>query len=117
MAGDQDIDLVDGFIQPVERRLVGAQLIVLTRVEDREQDVGEHVAGEQDAPVREVDRGVAGGVSLMLDDLAGDGPAVRGQRGDERDQLEREALDASSAAPLFCSSSVSPANLAPAAVA
>ena len=62
----------------------------MARVEERDQDVGEHVAGEQDATVREEDRGVADGVRLMLDDLARHGSAVRGQRGDERDQLERD---------------------------
>ena len=33
---------------------------------------------------------MADGVRLMLDDLARHGSAVRGQRGDERDQLERD---------------------------
>jgi len=31
----------------------------LAKVEERDQDVGEHVTGEQDAMVREEDRGVA----------------------------------------------------------
>jgi hypothetical protein len=61
------------------------------RVEERDQEIGEHVAGEQDATVREEDRGVADRVRLMLDDLARHGPAVRGQRGDEPEQLERDA--------------------------
>ena len=34
---------------------------------------------------------MADGVRLVLDDLARHGSAVRGQRGDERDQLERDA--------------------------
>ena len=84
-----------GLTQPVECRLVGAHLIGVARVEERDQDIGEHVAGEQDATVREEDRGVADGVRLMLDDLARHGSAVRGQRGDERDQLERDARRAS----------------------
>ncbi len=75
--------------QPVECRRVGTQLIGLATVEERDQDIGEHVAGEQDATVREEDRGVADGVRLMLDDLARHGSAVLGQRGDEGDQLER----------------------------
>jgi hypothetical protein len=37
------------------------------------------------------DSGVAGGVRLMLDDLARHGSAVSGQRSDERDQLQRDA--------------------------
>ena len=57
-------------------------------VEERDQDVGEHVAGEQYATVREDSRGVADGVRLMLDELARHAAFVRGQRGDERDQLE-----------------------------
>jgi hypothetical protein len=67
-------------VQPVECRLVGAHLIGTARVEERDQDVGEHVAGEQDATVREEDRGVADGVRLMLDHRARHGSAVRGQR-------------------------------------
>jgi hypothetical protein len=82
VAGDHDIDVPGGLTQPVERRLVGAQLIVLARVEERDEDVGEHVAGEQDAAVREEDRGVAYSVRLMLDDVARHRSAVRGQLGD-----------------------------------
>ena len=117
VAGDHDIDVPGGLTQPVECRLVGAHLIVLARVEERDQDVGEHVAGEQDATVREEDRGVADGVRLMLDDLARHGSAVRGQRGDERDQLERDARRAlRRRLPAACSR-VSPATWAPAGVA
>ncbi len=83
MTGDQDIDVPGGLTQPVECRFIGIHLAGAARVEERDQDVGEHVAGEQDAAVGEEDRGVAGGVRLMLDDLARHGPAVRGQRGDE----------------------------------
>jgi hypothetical protein len=36
---------------------------------------------------------VADGVRLMLDDLARHGSAVRGQRGDEPEQLKREPCD------------------------
>ena len=58
MAGDQDIDVPGGLTQPVECRLVGAHLTGAARVEERDQDVREHVTGEQDATVREEDRGV-----------------------------------------------------------
>ena len=85
VARDQDIDVPDGLTHPVECLLVGAHLIGAASVEERDQDVGEHVAGEQDATVREEDRGVADGVRLMLNDLARHGSALRGQRGDERD--------------------------------
>ena len=81
VAGDQDIDAPGGLTQPVECRLVGAHLIGAVRVEERDQDVGEHVAGEQDATVREQDRGPADGVRLMLDDLARHRSAVRGEAG------------------------------------
>ncbi|MFZ2045377.1 MAG: hypothetical protein WAV12_15405, partial [Trebonia sp.] len=59
VAGDQDIDVPGGLTQPVECRLVGAHLTGAARVEERDQDVREHVTGEQDATVREEDRGVA----------------------------------------------------------
>jgi len=78
VTGDHDIDAPGGLTQPVERRLVGAHLIGAARVEERDQDVGEHVAGKQDATVREEDRGVADGVRLMLDDRARHGSAVCG---------------------------------------
>src|SRR5262245_64851409 len=82
VAGDQDIDVPGSVTQPLERRLVGPHLIVLAKVEERDQDVGEDVAGKQDATVREEDRAVADSVRLMLDDLARHRSAVRGQRGD-----------------------------------
>jgi hypothetical protein len=47
VAGDQDIDVAGSLTQPVECRLVGAHLIGAARVEERDQDVGEHVAGEK----------------------------------------------------------------------
>ncbi len=70
---------------------MGAHLIGAARVEERDQDVGEHIAGEQDATVGEQDRGVADGVRLVLDDLARHRSPVRGQWGEEPDQLERDA--------------------------
>jgi hypothetical protein len=70
VARDHDIDVPGGLFQPVEGRLVGAHLIGAASVEERDQNIGEHVAGEQDATVREEDRRVADGVRLMLDDLA-----------------------------------------------
>jgi hypothetical protein len=91
VAGDQDIDVPGGSTQQVECRLVGDHLIGAARVEQRNQDVGEHVAGQQDAAVGEEDRGVADGVCLMLDDLTGHGPAIRWQRGDEPEQFEGDA--------------------------
>ena len=80
VARDQDIDVPSGLTQPVECRLVGDHLIAAASIEERDQDVREHVAGEQDATVREQDRGVADGVRLMLDDLAWHGSAAGGQR-------------------------------------
>jgi hypothetical protein len=50
VAGDQDIDVPGGLTPPVECRLVGAHLTGAARVEERDQDVGEHVAGEQPDP-------------------------------------------------------------------
>lgn len=83
VAGDHDIDVPGGLAQPVKCRLVGVHLTGAARIEERDQDVGEHVPGEQHATVREEDRGVADGVRLMLDDIARHGAAVRGQWGDE----------------------------------
>jgi hypothetical protein len=48
-------------------------LEALARFEDRDQDVGEHVAGEEDATVGEEDRGVADGVPGTGPPSAGSG--------------------------------------------
>jgi hypothetical protein len=88
VARDHDLDAAGGDTQSVKRGLVSAHLVVLARIQARDQDVGEHVAGEQDASVRQQEGGVADGVRLMLDDLTGRGSAAHGQRGDERDQFE-----------------------------
>jgi hypothetical protein len=48
VAGDHDIDVPGDLSQPVERHLVGAHLIGAASVEERDQDIGEHVAGAQD---------------------------------------------------------------------
>src|SRR4030095_11928170 len=97
-----------------ERRLVGASLIGSARVEERDQDIGEHVAGEQETTVREEDRGVADGVRLMLDDLARHGFAGSGVTSAIS---SRGSPDALSAAIACARSRASLATLAPAAVA
>jgi len=73
VAGHQDVDVPGGLTQPVEGRLVAHRLVGTAGVEEGDQDVGEHVAGDQDAAVREEDRGVADGVRLVLDDSPGTG--------------------------------------------
>lgn len=73
--------------RPLVRLLVSR----VAGVEERDQDVGEHVTGEQDAAVREEDCGVADSVRLMLDDFARQGSSVRGKRIDAPEQLERDA--------------------------
>lgn len=88
--GNHDVDTCGGLVEAVQCLGVRGRLIVLAHVEERDQYVGEHVADEQDATVREEDRGMADGVRLMLDDLARHGSAVRGQRGEEPDQFERD---------------------------
>jgi len=45
VTGDDDVDVLGSLTQPVECRLVGAHLIGTARVEERDQDVVEHVAG------------------------------------------------------------------------
>jgi len=61
VAGNQDVDVSGGVTEPVECRLVRGQLVGAARIEEWDQYVGEHVAGEQDATVGEEDRGVADG--------------------------------------------------------
>ena len=59
VAGDQDTGVPGGLSQPAQRRLVGAHLAGAAGVQERDQDVGEHVPGQQDAAAGEQDRGVA----------------------------------------------------------
>ena len=73
----------------------------MASIEDRDQDIGEHVAGEQDATVGEEDRGVADGVRLMLDDLARHGPPSAGS-GVTSATSSRGMPDALSAATACC---------------
>jgi hypothetical protein len=110
-------EVADGvWVRQSEWVLSNAHLIGAARVEERDQGVGEHVAGEQDATVREEDRGVADGVRLMLDDLARHGSAVRGQRVTSPIS-SRGMPDALSAAILCARSRASLAAWAPAGVA
>jgi hypothetical protein len=51
MTWDHDVDVYGGLPQPVECGLVGANLIRAANIEERDQDIGEHVAGEQHATV------------------------------------------------------------------
>lgn len=78
MAGDHNIHFPGGLVELVERRVISAHLIGLLTVEERDQDVGEHVAGKQDAAVCEQNCRVADSVCRMLDDLARRGSAVSG---------------------------------------
>ncbi len=94
VSGDHDIDVPSGLTQPVEYALVGAHLIGAARVKERDQDVREHVADEQDATVGEQDRGVADGVRLMLHNRARHRSAICRQQGDEPDQLQGDARGA-----------------------
>ena len=117
VAGDHDIDVPGGLIQPVECRLVGAHLIGAARVEEGDQYIGEHVAGEQDATVREDDRGVADGVRLMLDDLARHWSPAAGGNGVRSPISSRGMPEALSAAIVCARPRASLAAWAPAAVA
>jgi len=116
VAGDHDIDVPGSLTQPVECRLIGAHLIRAARVEERDQDVRKHVAGEQDATVREEDRGVADGVRLMLDDLARHASPSAGS-GVRSPNSSRGMPDALSAAILCPRSRASLAARAPTGVA
>ena len=78
MAGDDDIDVRGGLTQPVEGSRVCGDLPRTPVVEDRDEDVGEHVARDENTPVRQEERRVAGGVRLVLDDLPGITPPAAG---------------------------------------
>jgi hypothetical protein len=89
---DHDVDVPDSLLEPIEPRLIGIQLTGSTRVEHRDQYVGQHVAGEQDTAIREEYGGMSDSMPFMLDELARDRSAIRRQRTDQRDQLNRDVL-------------------------
>ena len=73
---------------------VGANLTGVARVEQRDQHVGEHVAGEQHASVGEQPGEVADRVGPVLEQRAGQRPAIHRQGREHRDQLEGYARGA-----------------------
>jgi hypothetical protein len=67
------------------------------QVEERHQDVGQHVARDQDAAFLDQQSGMAWGVGAMLEDpdgwaIPGDLCRPFGQTGDETEQLHRDVL-------------------------
>ena len=73
VAGDDDIDVARHALEQPQRGEVVLDRVGGVQVEHRDQDVGEHVAGDENPAFLDQQRRMARGVRLMLDDpdLAG----------------------------------------------
>jgi hypothetical protein len=95
VTGDDDVDLVrNGLEQPQSGEVVAGRIRGI-QVEERDQDIGEHVAGDEHAAFLDQQRGMPRGVGLMLDDpdrgaVPGQVRRTGGQTGDEAEEVERD---------------------------
>jgi hypothetical protein len=99
MAGDDDLDVARDVVQQPKRGDVVLDRVggSAVQVEHRNQDVGEHVAGDENPALLDEQRRMARGMRPMLDD-----PHLRavprnlrrlgGQGGDEAVQVQRDLI-------------------------
>ena len=83
MTGDDGNNVVGHALEQPQRGEVVLDRIRGLQVEERHQDVGEHVAGDEDAALLDQQRRMARGMGLMLDDADG-GAVPRNLRGVRR---------------------------------
>jgi hypothetical protein len=89
MTGDEDIDVARRALeQPQPGEVILDRVRGVVQVEHRNQDIGKHVAGDEDPAFLDQQRRVARGMRLMLDDpdvraVPGNPRSVGGQAGDE----------------------------------
>ena len=97
MTGDDGVNAVGNALEQSQRREVVLDRIRGRQVEERHQDVRQHVARDEDASFFDHQRRMARGMSLMLDDAHGGTiprnlRGIRWQAGDETEQLHRDVL-------------------------
>src|SRR4051812_25777569 len=99
VARDDDVDVVRHVLeQPQRGEVVLDRVSGAAQVEQRNQDVGERVGGDEHSAFLDQQRRVARGMRLMLDDpdsraVPGKLLRIGGQRGDEAEQIERYLID------------------------
>jgi DNA-binding MarR family transcriptional regulator len=98
VAGDEDIDVAGHALeQPQRGEVVLDRVRGVVQVEQRNQDVRKHVAGEENPAFLDQQRRVARGVRLVLDDpdsraIPRNLRHVGGEAGDEAEQVQRYLL-------------------------
>ncbi len=97
MSGDDDIDLVRHALEQPQPDEVVLDRIRGGQVRERDQDVGQHVAGDENATLLDEQRRMALGVRRMLDDpdsgaVPGDLRRLGRQTGQEAELVERDVL-------------------------
>jgi len=92
---DEDIDVVCHVLeQPQRGQVVLNRVRGVVQVEHRDQDVREHVAGDENAALLDQQRRMALGMRRMLNDpdfraIPGNPHRFSGQTGDEAKQVQR----------------------------
>src|SRR5215210_5361464 len=97
VARDEDIDVVRRALDEPQPREVVLDRVGGVQVEDRDQDIRKHVAGDENAALLDQQRRMALGMCLMLDDsdLRAIPRNLRGcgwQCGNEAEQVQRYLL-------------------------
>ena len=98
VAGDEDLDVARHALeQPQRGEVVLDRVSGAVQVEHRDQDVREHVAGDENPALLDQQRRMARGMRLMLDDpdvraIPRNPRRFRGQAGDEAEQVQRDLL-------------------------
>ena len=98
VAGDEDLDVArHGLEQPQRGEVVLDRVSCAVHVEHRDQDVREHVAGDENSAILDQQRRMARGMRLMLDDpdvraIPRNPRRFRGQAGDEAEQVQGDLL-------------------------
>ena len=95
VAGDDDIDIACHALEQPQSVEVVLDRIGGLQVEHRDQDIGEHVARDENPAFLDEQSCVTGGMRLMLEDpdrraIPGDQRRFSGQAGDQAVQVERD---------------------------
>ena len=99
VTGDDDIDVVRHALEQAQRgQVILDRVSGVVQVEQRNQDVRQHVGGDEDPALLDQQRRMARGMRLMLEDadlraIPGNPCSVGGQAGDEAEQVQRYLLD------------------------
>ena len=95
VAGDDDIDIGRHAVEQPQCGEVVLDRVSGVKVEHRNQDIGKHVAGDENPALLDQQRRMARGVGLVLDDpdrraIPGNPRRFGGQAGDQAEQVQRD---------------------------